>query len=539
MQQMLFSLKAKWQFPFFSWLILGLAILLIYLLTASQQYDADVLPELKRINQLDTRESDPAHMLYIRMGIPFYRAWLAMGYQEDALVPMQILNAFFGAGTIMVFVLVLRHFAVRWPLALLTSSAVAFSYAFWTHTVDAFFIIPASFFAITALYFALILSISNSSSGRIIIAGFLGLSLALALLAYQSNLALIPSLLVASWSTNKKQSSNIVKAWLIAVVILVMVAGTAWLYQAVLLADVQSPIEFVDWFLFNHGGIRDGLWRREGVNLLRALPIAWLATILPLYEGLRLQELVQSVISPDRLSAQIALLLLFLCLLSVVSLLLRRPSILRSRGFPVAVLWFLVPGLAVAWFDPAEVKLWLIPMFGFWLFFALILSSPFHAKFTRHITLIFMVPLIALIAISNFLVPVWNNHRLPSRNMITARQAARYLHKDDVLISAGFDWTKYLSYISDDFHVFNAVDVAQFQGKGIVKSRLVEVINSAWLQGRRVFIVDYFGPTHEEFWTEWITPNTTLSTQDFTGYERTSYWLTASGKPMWELKPLQ
>lgn len=96
-----------------SWVGLGFLLVCIYLLTASRQYDPDVLGELKAINRLDLSSPDPAHMLYIRLGVPFYRLWLVLGYQGDALAPMQVLNAFFGAGTIMMFALTLRHWGVR------------------------------------------------------------------------------------------------------------------------------------------------------------------------------------------------------------------------------------------------------------------------------------------------------------------------------------------------------------------------------------------------------------------------------------------
>ncbi|MGQ9768847.1 MAG: hypothetical protein ACUVSS_16405 [Anaerolineae bacterium] len=353
-----------------SWLGLGLALLAIYLLTASQQYDADILGELKAINRLDVSSPDPAHMLYVRLGVSFYRLWLGLGYQGDALIPMQVINVFCGAGAIMMFALVLRRYRVRWTLLLLVSAGAALSYAFWTHTVDAFFIIPAAFFALAALASAVYLSAARSYGRRGILIVALGISLSLAVLCYQANLALIPALLAASWPESRRNASTYAKNWIIVGAIFALIAGSVWLWQAIALAGVRSAPELITWFFTNHGGMDEGLWRREGVNLLTTLPAAWLATILPVYEGLGLRALARGLFSPERLPAQLALVLLGLTLATTAFMAVRRPARLGDRGFWVAALWFLAPGAAVTWFDPAEVKLWLIPMFGFWLVLA-------------------------------------------------------------------------------------------------------------------------------------------------------------------------
>lgn len=524
-----------------SWLGLGLVLFWIYLFTASQQYDPDVLGELRAINRLDLSSADPAHMLYIRLGVPFYRLWLALGYQGDALAPMQVLNAFFGAGTIMMFALALRHWRVRWPLILLVSTGAGLSYAFWTHTVDAFFIIPAAFFAITSLICALSLASARSPARRTLLTALLGISLGLAALGYQANLTLIPALLAASWPSPSARSemSSYVRSWIAVGGIFALLAGGVWIWQAIALGDVKSPQELFSWFLFGHGGMDEGLWRRDGVNLLTTLPVAWLATILPVYEGLGLHALSQSVLSLERIPAQLALILLGLIFVVVVLAFLRRPALLRSRVTLVMALWFLLAGIAVTWFDPAEVKLWLIPMFGFWALSALALQSigtTATAARQRSVTVL-MATLALLIALGNFLTPVWPNHRTPSRNLTTAQQATAHLTPTDLVVSATFDWTGYLNHLSDDCRVFNAVGVAQSHGKPAVKIRLQEAISATHQRGGHVYMVDYFGPDHQRTWESWVTPFTWLTPDDFVQYERTAAWQTIYGDTVWELSP--
>jgi hypothetical protein len=135
---------------------LGVVLLLLVGLAAayfsfpSQQYDLDTLAELRRINDLDATSSDPAHMLYVVVGVPCYKLWLLLGYTGDALRAMQVVNAFCGTVAIATLALILRQLGIRRAVAAPVAVTAGLSYAFWTHTEDAFFIIPAACFALIA-----------------------------------------------------------------------------------------------------------------------------------------------------------------------------------------------------------------------------------------------------------------------------------------------------------------------------------------------------------------------------------------------------
>jgi hypothetical protein len=520
------------------WTALGIGLLIVYLLTSSQQYDADVLGELKAINHLDVTSPDPAHMLYVRIGVPFYRLWLTSGYPGDALRPMQVLNACFGAATITLFAVVLRRFRIPWALVLSVSAAAGLSYGFWTHTVDAFFIIPAAFFAMVALICALLLS-SSSSTARLAILGLLlGIGFGLAVLSYQANLALIPALIVAGWPARDGDRPRRVKAWIVAGAVFLLLSGGAWVIQALTLAHLSSPSELLKWFLFRHGGMQEGLWRREGVNPAVTAPIAWLATVLPVYEGLRLRALVHGVLTPDRIPAQVSLVALgAIWAFALLGGVRRRSAIWatpwRKQAFLVGLLWFALPGLAVVWFDPAEVKLWLIPIFGLWMLLALLLGSLAEVS-GRRLVFCSMGVAAGLVALSNFLVPVWTNHRLPSEKLATAKTAMNHLTARDLVVSATFDWTGYLGYLSDEYRVFNAIYQAQTFGTGSVKEAMLKEMAAAWDRGGHVYVVDYFGTDADRTWAQWITPFTHLTRREFDAFGRRVAWQT-DAEAVWEL----
>ena len=140
--------KTKWWIDPF---LLFLAIFPLYYFFPSQQLDRDVLTELSLINKGWHQSPDPAHMLYVNMGIWCVKLFTFAGYDGEAIKVMQMLNALFGAGGVAVFCLILRQLRIQSSIAAIISLTAGLSYAYWTHTADAFFIIPAAFFCIGRL----------------------------------------------------------------------------------------------------------------------------------------------------------------------------------------------------------------------------------------------------------------------------------------------------------------------------------------------------------------------------------------------------
>lgn len=532
------------------WLtVIGAGMFLLYLFTRSQRYDPEVLIELRMINHFQIT-SDPAHPFFVLTGLPVFWLWKVIGYSGDALLPTQLLNAFWSSAALVLFAAFLNRLIPDRLLSTITILGTGLSYAYWTHTVDSFFIPSTLCFSIAALLSATIMG-EEAKAASVINKGLpiiLGISLGLAILSYQASIALTPALLLASWPRGSRTAHRAwLWRWCIAGVVVLLVTTPVLIWQAWHTLGLHTFDELAKWYLGSHGGMNDGLWRREAGPLWRVLPTAWLATILPLYEGMRLQELAMGHVVLDRLPAQISLFLLIILLSAIIILTIlllkhadTQATLKRVAG--IAILWFLGQGVFVGWFDAAEVKLWIIPFLAFWFFVYTVIGMLRRQSGIRHkagkISAALLATTVAGIAISNFLVPVWPNHSQLSPEIQAAKLARRHLHPNDLLISANFDWTLHTDYLGDfyqdGFEVLNLIAMAQYNGRDNVHFLLTEKITQTYSLGAHVYITDYFSPNKEAIWQTWITPYTHLIPGDFDQYSRRLAWETDSEK-VWEL----
>lgn len=508
----------------------------IYLVMPSQQYDLDVLGELSRINRLDFSIPDPAHPLYVWLGIPFYSLWRLLGYRGDALRAMQVINALTGAGSVALIFIVMRRSNVHRQVALGISACVGFSYAFWTHCADAFFIIPAAFFALSSLNCAMSLTCEKIRPYNL---GLLAISLSLTSLCYQTNLLIIPSLMVASWHGKRCWRSWLLQWFAILTAAGVFIVGT-WYLQATRFSDVATLPQFFSW-LFSHGGIRRGLWRRENVPLLSTTVLAWGATIFPIYEGMRLRALLKGDISVRYLLGYLAIILfvIYFGTVTIQSVLHRKERDTSKNGLLTTALgiWFILPGFAVMWFDRAEIKLWIIPMFAIWILIAITTDRLIRKQGKQRIRQVISA-LIVLLPIAlggtNLVYVILPNWLQQSDSIRRAKIAISRMHPEDLLLSASFDWTGHVSYFCPECKVLNVLGVAQHcKKKEDIREIVFSQMRTTWSSGGRVFAVNYFGEPDSPIWENWVTPYSGLLPEHFASLTRRIAW-TIDDEVIWE-----
>lgn len=515
--------------------VLFLLFLVLYLLTPSRQYDLDVIGDLAQINELSSTVASPAHPLNNWIGVPLYRVWLELGNHGDSLRVMQLLNALTGAGAIALLYVATLQLGVRSTIAGMVSACVGLSYAFWTHTVDAFFIALAAFLAVATLVAARALARAPGAH-RYAAIGYTAALFSLSTLAYQNNALLFPSIMAFGWQGRERWRRWLVDWVLIALLGAAILSG-AWLAQALSARGISSVWQLPSWLLGAHGGMGQGLWRREGIPSVSTTITAWLATVFPVYRGMRLRALVGGDLGLTHLPGQITLSLFFLTLVLLsVSVFRRGMTAVIRRAHPhliPALLWFAVPGLAVVWFDRAEVKLWLIPLFGLWMILALLWEHIWSPRWRLGCLRInvkdaILVALACGLGVTNWILAVGPNHTNESAGMEYARAAISVMTPGDLLLSSGFDWTSYVDYLSPGHQVVNAIAISQglpIQRREETREHVFRHIEDTLKDGGRVYALSYFADPQDPIWPQWIEPYTGLRPSDFAGFVFREAWV--------------
>lgn len=508
------------------------AFMAAYLSTGSQQRDPDVLEELRLVEALDASYDSPAHMLYSRVGVLALGAVRGLEPTIDALRVLQVVNAVSMAAAMSMLFVMLRRAGVAARRAALVIVLVGFGYATWTHTVDAFFIAPAAAAAIAALACSFRMSeVAADSTGlRWAMLGMVA-TLSLAVLFFQNNLAIVPALAVASWR-GRDGVSTWANAWLRIGVLTVAIVLPAWVYQGAYVAHVGDLNGFAAWFFGSHGGMESGLWRREGVASLRPVLLAWVGTVLPVERGLRLSELAHGQVDAVRAMAQLALVALGvmagLALVAVWDLRRRKDSI-SLRDAVALSLFFVAPGATVFWFDRAEIKLWLVPLVGLWVLFALVLECSARSKrrWLRNGLSISAAAAAVLVPLANFSIAILPDLSTPSAGLVAAREATARLKSEDALLRVWFGWTDYIEYACPGCRVINALDNAQSYPaaqRDLARARTVEEMRATWSAGGRVMAPGGLLNPNDSRWHDWVTPFTGLTPDDFANLNRVEVW---------------
>lgn len=517
----------------------GLLIVLLaalYLALPSARHDLDTLPELLRLEEGRLIDGDPAHGLYVPMG---WLMWsIGRGFADNLPAREALLaaNAVLGAAGIGLFVAVLVQSGVSRGAAWATAAAAALSYGYWTHVADAFFVVPAAATAMLAWWLAL--RAGRSTAPSVAWHAAAGAAFGVSALLHQANLLLAPALLLTS-RPDRASPSAVLRAAAAASGATLVIAVPFWLAQAAV-ADVPTE-HLAGWFLGSHGGMAQGLWRREGIDVPIATAIAWLATIVPVYEGMRLRSLVAGELSPRHLPAQAALVVLgaaVLTALVVVARAARRGPRRLDRRLVAAALWFVLSGAAVVWFDPAEVKLWIIPFFGLWALLARALDAAAASSFgiTRALVRLLPFALAAALGVGNLLIAVLPAHAEPPASLLKARAAAHRIGNDDVVVSADFDWTGHLAYACPHCRVLNLLWVEQ--GGRDASDALRDARAAAARRGGVVYLAGALGSAVDDGWTEGMPRFARLSPGEIDALGATEAWRFDDGEVVWRAAPL-
>ncbi len=511
--------------------ILAIATLAVYVAFLSIQCDLNGVTEVMAIERGHAIDLFlPRRLLYRPLGYLLCELLRLGGYSGSVIVPLQILSATFGALNVSVLFLILRRLTGREGIGLLLSGGYAFSYGHWVHSEDVQYITLAAFFIL--LSFLLLISVSSlggkRTSGYLLL---LALSSALAIFFWQTNIFFVPVVtlgLLQGRSVERSRWSDAFRYLLFLSVIL----GGVYLGVGYLVGGCRSWRDFIAWLTTYPRALP--IWGAFDLSRMRSMVVSFVATFIPLNKGLGLRRLLQGEPSFEKLIPQMSLgvLLLSFLLWGIWAINNRRKLwALYSDLLSLCIIWFTLYALFNTWWDPYEVKWWIIPTVPVWIVLALILTefTAHSNKWMGRIAIIFALMTIVLMALSNFTANVLPYHSVPNEGLEKAGLFGAYMQPEDLLVSADWGWAGYVPYLAGR-SILDLIDVSA-TGREPLRALDVAIVERRQ-QGGRVFLVDVY--SYSEGRWSWLAYNTGLKLEDFDRYKRRVAWEYQS-EIVWEI----
>jgi hypothetical protein len=493
------------------WLNYGVPLLIIilassiYLSFPSRQYDQNGLIEAIGVEDGLDGIFSPNHLLYRPLGLLVYRLAGLFGYAGPSVVILQLITAICAALTVGIAYSAFITLVKRPLIALCATLLLATSWSFWTFATDAYYITPAAMFAAGAF------AVTVRPHFTILRAIGIGILIAFAVLMWQANIFLLPALIVLMLHLNPHHNLY----WRTLFILIVgmtssIVTAVIYLIVGVLVLGNTNPETLISWFM-NYNGARLPLWGRLELERIFPAGLSAVASIIPLWDGLGLRDLMQGKFTLEQLPGQFALLGLFILTLITLWRLAGDKRPISSDITTIVCLFFgyIVYTPFIIWWDPYEPKWFVIPNLFLIGVFAVVWSrSPKDS--------LLMIPIIVcvlLIAFGNFTLTILPRHTLPNAAIQQADCIARNTNSLDLIITTDWRWNTYLAY----FHDRTVFDVVHESGtvddSAELVGRLKQHIAAIHYAGGKAYIPDL--SQYSQMESSWFKEQTNLSIQDF------------------------
>jgi hypothetical protein len=499
-------------------IVVGLVVLglILYVGLLSRLYDGNGIIEAIKIEEGGGELISPNRILYRPLVWLFFRAWQALGYTGPSLFPAQILTAVSGAAGLGLFYGWVRRWVRRDSIAIIASVGMGTSWAYWSFSTDVYYIMPA-----TALSLAMLIALSaalGAEAPSLKALAAAGLFCALSILFVQTNVFLVPVVLVGLFMRYRHDGRQPLSLTAVFAGSAAGVVGGSYLFVGAGLLGHQSLSSLLNWIM-NYGGAPGarlpvyGTW--ETGRLVSAAK-TWIASLIPVWEGLGLRALLTSGFEPDKIWAQASL-------VGVAGLFLTTALILawerNWRPYRLGLIGWLLLGFMVyvpfiVWWEPYEPMWFIIPNISVWTILALAWDPSLDRR-QQWLT----GGLVLAMASANFATSIWPRHAGPNVALQAAECVAGHMGPEDLLSVAELRgrWL-YVGYFYDR-SVFNFVDVAVQAGdKASTLEQFHHTLATTYQHNGRVYIESI--EDFSEARLNWLTSQTGLTADDFQQFER-------------------
>ncbi len=484
--------------------------LLLYVPFRSINYDLNGIADAQAVETAGIHVFPPNHMLYNPLGVVLYHAAQWLGYDGRAIVLLQMLTALCGALGLGFGFLAFRHMTGD-PIAAFASSLwLGTSWAYWTFSTDVAYIVPSAMVVMAAL--ALLFG-GPLSKRRL--AALAGIS-ALAILTWQANVLLLPILALLVLATRDElMRSDRLRAVGILSGVMIGLTGLVYLVVGVLVYGVRGPSELLRWAL-NYGGVHLPMWGRLGFDRLLPLATSALASLVPVWDGLGLRDIVQGSFDTSKIPAQLSLAAMVILAGWSAVWIIRDRSSERRRGsaLPWLLAAYALYVLFALWWDPHEPKWFVVPN----VFLAAILATVFACSGKERHGYPIYVACLVVIAAGNFSAQIWPRHAQPNLNLQTAQCVASHSASNDLIIMADWTWEGYEQYFYSR-NTLNLIGLFGTMSKSDGLLFLTQNITSTQQRQGNVYAVDL--SSYSPGYLSWFFSQTSLSPRDFDQFAST------------------
>lgn len=414
--------------------------LMLYLPFRSTQWDLNGIIEARAIDSGGAELVSANHMLYRPLGFAIFVTARSVGYGGHLAEILQYITAIMAGVGVGFFWRWVKNLTDNVLAASIASAFLATTWAFWAFSTDAYYITPAAAVVTGAL---VILSSQARLAYKAVVK--LGLLVALAILFWQANIFLIPTIVVGLFWTHR---ANTLKETLIGVglflTIISTIVGFVYLIAGTQVYHLSSIRDFANWLLSHSSEGKVILWGKWSADRLPAATGSALASFIPVWEGLGLRDALRGNFSGDKLLAQLSLAaFVFLCGMTFIEAIRNRGAIKPVHSNLVLLgLGYCAYIPFIIWWDPYEPKWFVIPN----LFFVAMLALVWNVLFNERRHYVIVGAFILIIAVANFTYTIWPRHSRPNPSVQLAQCFAANATEKDTVVVVDWDWFDYASY---------------------------------------------------------------------------------------------
>jgi hypothetical protein len=339
---------------------IAISVFLVYLATLSHNYDGDGIQFAMDVESGDLANLlVPNHMLYPLFGLWFFRGWQFFGWQQGALLPLQVLSALGGALSVGLMYAVSRRLTNSISITIASVVAVGFgvSYGMWVYSTDAESVtIPL---ALSMLVLLCLIPRHNSKEGL----GPLitGLVCSLSILTYQTGVILVLVVIVGYCMDARLTRS--VRFQRVSLFLLVsgLITALAYLLVAYFVFGITGWKSLLDWQFHLS---RLGLW---GKPSLLSFVEGWKA----FYGALAGY--------PKRSNVLDVIVVVIVALVVIIPFgfafaLRKRLTISHRRSLGILVTWSLLYAAFAIYWVAGDISFWVPVLVPWWLLAGMVLS---------------------------------------------------------------------------------------------------------------------------------------------------------------------